>query len=610
MMNDRFSAQLRGHLLRTADTRPADGQLAAIDELVAVTAQRHPLVARLPWSRGRINPFPSVALRYGLIAIGLIIALVAAALAAGFGPTRRTVFEGTWTSIDVPDGSEQTLVVGHGTSPAVHFVDDFASGAACVNDDVKVFTMDGRGTVVDDRLTVVWPDGGGCGLMTVFVAPGSYRYDKASDTITDGYGITWTRVAGAVVPPSNRPVTEATPRPSSTTDSNCIQFDAPGTYTAPVGSLSLTVSVPGASAAPWNGERDQFDLEQAACTDWSGPGSINASEVTRVDTEACTGPSLAIDTAAEAIAAVSAAKGIEVISQTGITVGGYAGTRFDITILDASNACPNQQIPLVDGVTPFDAGLPVRLYLIDVEGKTLALALYGYALWDRAVIGNVDAIVASMRIAPTPEGTPAPPPSPRPAEGNPQCIDYRDGGTYAQSVDPLTVTATLPAGTENGWWGGRTDVFAAVSDTCLFSAAVELQVSGPIRLLGDACHRGDDSRVDIRSRAQAIEALSADGLDSSPPTEATLGGYAASMIELSVPEGFDLQCVGEPLLLWYSGPGLDATIEPGETVRVYLVDVDGLILGVTVTWSADDERVPAKMAELDAILASLRIEPQ
>jgi hypothetical protein len=46
------------------------------------------------------------------------------------------------------------------------------------------------------------------------------------------------------------------------------------------------------------------------------------------------------------------------------------------------------------------------------------------------------------------------------------------------------------------------------------------------------------------------------------------------------------------------------------TVRVYLVDVDGLILGVTVTWSADDDRVPAKMAELDAILDSLRIEPQ
>ena len=52
MMNDRFSAQLRQHLLETADERPADGQLEAIDERVAVTAQRPRLVARLAWFPG------------------------------------------------------------------------------------------------------------------------------------------------------------------------------------------------------------------------------------------------------------------------------------------------------------------------------------------------------------------------------------------------------------------------------------------------------------------------------------------------------------------------------------------------------------------------------
>jgi hypothetical protein len=45
-------------------------------------------------------------------------------------------------------------------------------------------------------------------------------------------------------------------------------------------------------------------------------------------------------------------------------------------------------------------------------------------------------------------------------------------------------------------------------------------------------------------------------------------------------------------------------------VRVILVDVDGLTLGVTATYSPGDERVQAHMAELEAILASLRIEPQ
>lgn len=85
MMNDRFSAQLRKHLLDTADERPADGRLEAIDERVAVTAQRPRLVARLGWFPGRVDPFASGAVRYALIAAAVIVAIVAAALAAGVG---------------------------------------------------------------------------------------------------------------------------------------------------------------------------------------------------------------------------------------------------------------------------------------------------------------------------------------------------------------------------------------------------------------------------------------------------------------------------------------------------------------------------------------------
>lgn len=90
MMNDRFTAQLRQHLLDTADERPADGRLEAIDERVAVTAQRPRLVARLGWFPGRVDPFPSGAVRYALIAAALIVAIVAAALAAGVGSPSPT----------------------------------------------------------------------------------------------------------------------------------------------------------------------------------------------------------------------------------------------------------------------------------------------------------------------------------------------------------------------------------------------------------------------------------------------------------------------------------------------------------------------------------------
>ena len=118
MMNDRFSSQLRQHLLETADERPAAGQLAAVIDGVATTRQRHPLIARLAWRPDRVGPLPSAAIRYGLIALALALAAMAGALLAG-GGGRSTVFEGTWITIDVPDGSGMTFVVGPGTRPEV-----------------------------------------------------------------------------------------------------------------------------------------------------------------------------------------------------------------------------------------------------------------------------------------------------------------------------------------------------------------------------------------------------------------------------------------------------------------------------------------------------------
>jgi hypothetical protein len=164
--------------------------------------------------------------RYGLIAAAAILAIVAAALAAGVGPARPTDFEGTWQSTDPGDGSRQTLVIGGGTRPALHFEDDFATGAACANSDVKVFTMDGTGSIDGDRLDVAWPDGGGCGPLTIDIGPGSYFYDQGTDTITDRQGLTWTHLERVPVPPSSTPTLEPT-LPSPTADPDCIDFDSP-----------------------------------------------------------------------------------------------------------------------------------------------------------------------------------------------------------------------------------------------------------------------------------------------------------------------------------------------------------------------------------------------
>jgi hypothetical protein len=87
-MNGRFAAQLRQHLLDTADERPAHDQLATVRDRVFVTPQRRPFAARLTSNPGRFGPFSSAAARYALIALALTGALaVALLIGAGAGPT-------------------------------------------------------------------------------------------------------------------------------------------------------------------------------------------------------------------------------------------------------------------------------------------------------------------------------------------------------------------------------------------------------------------------------------------------------------------------------------------------------------------------------------------
>ena len=589
MMNDRFSAQLRQHLLSAADERPGEGRLASIVEGVAVTRQRRPLVGRLSWAPRLAEPFSSAALRYGLIAAALVIGIVAAALAAGVGPTRPTDFEGTWQSTDPGDGSRQTLVVDGGTRPALHFEDDFATGAACANSDVKVFTMDGIGSIDGDRLDVAWPDGGGCGLVTIDIGPGSYFYDQGTDRITDRQGLTWTRLERVTVPPTSTPTHEPT-LPSPTADPDCIDFDSPGTYTAPAGSLSLTVNVPRSAGSPWHGHRDRFDLMQSWCADErGGPGLTLGAELTRVYTDACAGVSVPVDSAAAAITAVSTAKGLEVVDQMEATVGGYSGTRFEITVSEAPNACFDQYIPISDDLSSFAPGLTFTLYVIDVDGKTLALAHYGSEDWQPAVTADLDAMLASMRIERGPAVT-AIPPTPDPG---PQCFDVPAGGTYRHDLGELSLAATVPAAAEFEWEGYR-DGFEMAA-MCHFGRPVVIAAS-VVSVVQAACDNTDG--VEVTTPAAAVAQLTVPtGYSISSSTAATIAGYQATRFKIS----FDSRTCGNAIRLWDS-----RDIGRGTTI-VYIVDVDGSPVGITIT-NLEDEAPEAQVAEAEAIVASMRVE--
>jgi hypothetical protein len=189
------------------------------------------------------------------------------------------------------------------------------------------------------------------------------------------------------------------PTPTPVAQADCIQFDAPATYTAVAGSLALTVTV-GKVGDNWAGSRERFELLKMACSDSQGIGKVLAAEVTRVTTDACAGASVPVRDTASVAAAVSGATGLEVLAQTVVQINdaGDTATRLDVRALDAPSACPGQRVAIAGGIDGLDPGQSLSLYLIDVGDRPLVIALYGYTDLDATVRAQVDEIIGSLAI--------------------------------------------------------------------------------------------------------------------------------------------------------------------------------------------------------------------
>ena len=409
MMNDRFSAQLRQHLLETANERPAEGQLAAIVEHAATTPQRRPLVVWLPRLEGRIGWLPA-AVRYGLIAVALVLAAVAGAILAGGGqPRPSTPFEGRWTTIDPADGSTMNLYVGGGAAPRVRFEDLYATGSACVDDDVKVFAAIGVGEISGSRLEASFPNGGGCGLVTVDIA-GIYEYDARTDTLLDQDDVTWERVEGANPPPTQRPAAEPpatpatepppepTPEPTPgqipaepTGALECVDLAHGGTYTRLVGPLTVTATVPETPAIPWQGARDVFHLSGLCGS--VAPIAFFASTATLVNDGGCMPSSAEITDFGDAIARLDSPKGNDISDRIDLTIDGHPAARYDISNLSTCTG-----FGLWSG-TILGAGETGSVYVIDVDGVLMAIELNRDGSQTQAELEEAWAIIASLQIA-------------------------------------------------------------------------------------------------------------------------------------------------------------------------------------------------------------------
>lgn len=130
-------------------------------------------------------------------------------------------------------------------------------------------------------------------------------------------------------------------------------------------------------------------------------------------------------------------------------------------------------------------------------------------------------------------------------------------------------------------------------------------------IYADACEGSNGELMDVGPSVDDLAAalLQQRGPLASGPIDTTLGGYPATRIDLTVPEGFDLKpCSLESigLQIWYCAPADKYfVLLPDGIVSVYIVDVDGqrqvFLTGGSAT-SDEDVR------ELQAILDSIQIE--
>lgn len=93
------------------------------------------------------------------------------------------------------------------------------------------------------------------------------------------------------------------------------------------------------------------------------------------------------------------------------------------------------------------------------------------------------------------------------------------------------------------------------------------------------------------------------------PSDTTIAGYPASRFEFSILRGATTCNLGP---LWLApggaeGPTMYQFDGSGSFVTIYVVDLDGSVLGIAIDSGVPDEA--AVVAELDAIVASLQIEP-
>jgi hypothetical protein len=222
-------------------------------------------------------------------------------------------------------------------------------------------------------------------------------------------------------------------------------------------------------------------------------------------------------------------------------------------------------------------------------------------------------------VSPSPTASSAPMPTAAASAGVTEFPGYSDQvapGTYlwpAGGVFPADITFTVPAG-----WMSRYGIphkdRGGPGEIAVGNWVIANVYADPCQWQGSSLDPAVGPTVDDLAAALVAQK----GRAASPPTDVTLSGYPAKRIELSVPADLDPATCdegvmrtwfgpGENVDTWYSDPEARSPLRSGQLNVAYIVDVNGGRL-IIDTWHMPGTSA-ADLAELDAILASMRIEP-
>ncbi len=245
-------------------------------------------------------------------------------------------------------------------------------------------------------------------------------------------------------------------------------------------------------------------------------------------------------------------------------------------------------------------GLSAISRLAIAAAAVVVVAAVGLTL--RPSVGGQAGAPASMSPAPSPVVTASPSASSR----------IPIGSVSLTTSNGTLVSVTVPAG---GWRraGPASVCKAGVARTCTGGPNwPTLAVHDVTRVVDDVClwdttvphQQFEDVGPSVDDLATAL--ASQRGALVSGPTDVQIGGYPAKQLTLSLRQ--DVCTRGpEGRGLWQDVHGSSFGLLKGGTATVWIADVDGERVVVTSTYrgaSAED------VAELDAVVASIEIEPQ